>query len=50
MGKYKAKAIRVDLGIFTHILAYSSIFRYIQVSSGITRHTEELFGNIQNTV
>ena len=35
MGKYKTKAIQADLGIFTHIPAYSDIsgiFKYIQNS------------------
>ena len=33
MGKYKTKAIQANLGIFTHIPAYSDIsdiFKYIQ--------------------
>ena len=33
MGKYKAKSIQADLGIFTHITAYSDISRHIQVYS-----------------
>ena len=30
MGKYKTKAIQIDLGKFTHILVYSDISRNIQ--------------------
>ena len=30
MAKCKTKAIQTDLGIFTHIPAYSGMFRYIQ--------------------
>ena len=35
MGKYKTKAIQTDLGIFTHILAYST--RHIQEYPDILR-------------
>ena len=35
MGKYKAKAIQADLGIFRHIQAYSA--RHNQAYSGIFR-------------
>ena len=38
MRKYKTKVIRADLGIFTHILAYSDISRYIQRS--IIKHIQ----------
>ena len=36
MNKFKTKAIQVDKGIFTHILAYSDIFKHEQ-SIGIFR-------------
>ena len=42
MGTFKTKAIQADLGIFTHIPAYSSIF--------IIRLIQELFRHIQNFV
>ena len=35
MGTCKTKAIQADLDIFTHILAYSGLFRHIKVYSGI---------------
>ena len=35
----KAKAIQADLGTFTHVLAYSGIFRNY---SGISRHIQNL--------
>ena len=38
MGKYKTKAIQADLGIFTHIPAYSDISRHIQPD--IIRHIQ----------
>ena len=50
MGTCKAKEIQADLGIFTHILAYSVIFRHIQTYSGIIRHIQELFRHIQDLV
>ena len=37
IGKYKAKAIHADLGIFTHISTYSDISRHVQAYSGILR-------------
>ena len=56
MGKCKTKAVQTDLGIFTHIPSYSSIFRhiclnipgYVQSYSGIIRHIQELFRHTQN--
>ena len=33
MGKCETKAIRADLGIFTHIIAYSGRLRHIQAYS-----------------
>ena len=36
IGKYKAKAIQEDLGIFTYISAYSDISMHIQ--SDIVKH------------
>ena len=42
MGTFKTKTIQADLGIFTHIPAYSSIF--------IIRLIQELFRHIQNPV
>ena len=33
-GNCKPKALQADLGIFTHISAYSRIFRHIQAYSG----------------
>ena len=38
MRKYKAKAIQADLGIFTHVPAYSDISRHIQPD--IIRHIQ----------
>ena len=38
MGKYKRKTIRADLGILTHIPAYSDISRHIQPD--IIRHIQ----------
>ena len=38
MGKYKTKAIQADLGILTHIPAYSDISRHIQ--RDIIRHIQ----------
>ena len=37
MGKYKAKAIQTDIGIFVHIPTYS----------GLLRHIQELFRHIE---
>ena len=56
VGKCKTKAVQTDLGIFTHIPSYSSIFRhiclnipgYVQSYSGIIRHIQELFMHTQN--
>ena len=41
MGKCKTKAIHGDLGIFTHIPAYSGISRHIQAYSGIIQAYSE---------
>ena len=41
MRKCKTKAIQADLGIFTHIPAYSGILRYIQAYSGIVQSYSE---------
>ena len=41
MGKYKAKASQADIGIFTHIHAYSDIFRHDQPYSGIIQAFSE---------
>ena len=49
-GKYKTKAIQADLGIFTHIPAYSDIsgiFKYIQ-NSGKFR-TRRVFRTMANS-
>ena len=40
MQKCKTSAIQADLGIFTHVQAYS----------GIIRHIQELFRHAQNPV
>ena len=55
MGKYKTKAIETDLGIFTHIPAYSDISRHIQPDiirhSGIFRTlcNPDIFGTLTNS-
>ena len=57
VGKCKIKAAQTDLGIFTHIPSYSSIFPhiclnipgYIQAYSDIIRHIQELLRHIQNS-
>ena len=46
----KTKTIEADLGILTHISAYSGILRHIQTYSGIIRHIQELFRHIQDPV
>ena len=47
MWKCKTKANEANLGIFTHISAFSGIFKYPQANLGITRHIQELFRHIQ---
>ena len=44
MGTCKAKANQVDLGIFTHIPAYSDILRHNKVYSGTMRHNKTYSG------
>ena len=51
MGKCKTKTIQADLGIFTHIMAYSRIFRlsrHIQAHSGIFRNYSGIFWTLCN--
>ena len=47
MGKCKTKAIQADLGIFTHVPAYSGTFRLVKPYSGILRHIHEFSRHIQ---
>ena len=47
MGKRKTKAIQADLGIFTHIPAYSGIFRHIQTYPDIIRRIQAYSAIIQ---
>ena len=46
-GARKIKAIQAVLAIFTHIPAYSGMFRDNKTYSGIMRHIKELFRPIQ---
>ena len=41
MEKYKTKIIQADLGIFTHIPAYSDIFKHKHTYPGIIRTYSE---------
>ena len=48
MEKCKTRTTEADLGMFTHILVYSCIFRDIQVWSDILRNDSDIFRTLRN--
>ena len=48
MEKYKTKIIQADLGIFTHIHAYSDIFKHKQTYPGIITTYSDMFRTLCN--
>ena len=49
MGRSKTKANQGELGIFTHIPAYSGMLRHNQVSSGIIQAYSGIFRTLYNS-